>query len=407
MNGLRIAHLSDIHYCDRYLEEVDRCMVAAIDYLSATPVDAIVLSGDTFDHRLEQNSPALLAALLRVQMLADIAPVLILQGTLSHDAPHAIDVFRRVRGMCPIYVANHIEQVALSPNGDMPPLWNPISDGIPLLDHDMALFSCLPSINKGNVAAAVGAENAAHAVGEQVANLLQSWAPTHQEARRAGIPTIVVSHGTVSGSLTEHGVPMAGLDHEFSVGTLFAAKASAVMLGHIHKAQEWEREGRRIAYPGSLGRLHFGEMDAKGFLVWDVTADTASYAFIETPAKELIDIDFTGAPDMEEIARIAAKTPAHAHVRIRWSVDEEFRSSIDKVAIAALFSSVAEIKLEGRIQPVQRQRCAGIGQSASLVEKLQRWCELTNTTFEPLRDRLIELQAHGGEPNVLEQHHAA
>jgi len=92
-----IAHLSDIHYCDKFLEEVDRCMDEAIEHLQITEQpDLIVLSGDTFDHRLEQNSPSLLAAIERVQRLAYTAPVLILQGTLSHDAPHAVDVFKHI-----------------------------------------------------------------------------------------------------------------------------------------------------------------------------------------------------------------------------------------------------------------------------------------------------------------------
>ncbi|MBK7237545.1 MAG: hypothetical protein IPI02_18670 [Sterolibacteriaceae bacterium] len=64
-----------------------------------------------------------------------------------------------------------------------------------------------------------------------MANLLRALAPGHRDARASGIPTAVVSHGTVSGCTTEHGVPMAGLDHGFSTGSLFAAEStSAVML---------------------------------------------------------------------------------------------------------------------------------------------------------------------------------
>lgn len=386
---MHIVHLSDIHYCDKYLEEVDRCMNAAVEHMySAERPDLIVLSGDTFDHRLEQNSPALLAAIGRVHSLSGLAPVLILQGTLSHDAPHSIDVFRHIRGDFPIYVADRIEQIVLDRDGQL----GRLVEG-KLLLGDQLLISCLPAVNKGHVAAAVGAENAAEAMGDQVAALLAGWAPSHEAARLAGIPSIVVSHGTVSGSLTEHGVPMAGLDHEFTVGSLFASRANAVMLGHIHQHQHWANDVTVVAYPGSLGRLHYGEHGVKGYLMWNVEPYNTAFQFVPTPACELLDIDFPGAPDMEHLAKLAKDAPAHARVRLRYVLDEEHRASADKPAMAALFAHCAEVKIEGRIAPVQRQRAAGIGQAPSLDEKLVRWCELTSTASTPLLERLAALQA--------------
>jgi len=225
-------------------------------------------------------------------------------------------------------------------------------------------------------------------MGEQVAALLAGWAPSHDAAREAGIPSIVVSHGTVSGSLTEHGVPMAGLDHEFTVGSLFASSANAVMLGHIHQHQHWANNLTVIAYPGSLGRLHYGEHGVKGFLMWTLGAFNTAFEFVPTPACELIDIDFPGAPDMEQLAKIAKDAPAHARVRLRYVIDEEHRASADKVAMAALFAHCKEVKIEGRIVPVQRQRAAGIGQASTVADKLSRWCELTQTNPKPLLARL-------------------
>ena len=49
---------------------------------------------------------------------------------------------------------------------------------------------------------------------------------------------------------------MAGFDHEFTAGSLFGAGAQAFLLGHIHKHQSWQQDGRVIAYPGAIGRVH-------------------------------------------------------------------------------------------------------------------------------------------------------
>src|SRR3990167_3137944 len=280
-----VAQLSDIHYCEKYLEEADRCMWFAVERLRENKPDMIILSGDLFDHRLEQNSRALLAAVRRVSELGCIAPALILQGTLSHDAPGALDVFRHVMSDYPIHVADRIQQVAWDCGFQNSAGWGfTRPEMATVIINASVLISCLPSVNKGNVAATVGAENAAEAVGEQVSALLKAWAENHLKARAAGIQSIVVSHGTVSESVTEHGVPMAGLDHEFTTGALFNAEASAVMLGHIHKHQSWDRDGRKIAYPGSMGRLHFGEVDPKGSILWHVHAKGWTFESVETPA---------------------------------------------------------------------------------------------------------------------------
>ena len=397
---MKICHISDVHFCDKYLDEVNRVAAFATQYLHELEnrPELIVLSGDLFDHRLEQNSPAYLAAIRWVCDLGNLAPVFILQGTYSHDAPHALDVFRHIDSAYRVYVSDRIEQVTLEPN-DGDPIFNTWSCSIPALAHDMIAISSLPAVNKGVVAAAVGAENAGAAVGEAVAQLLTGWAESHRQARAGGIPTIVVSHGTVSGSYTEHGVPMAGLDHEYTVGTLFAAEASAVMLGHIHRHQAWEKDGRRIAYPGSLGRLHFGEEGDKGFLMWEVSAHEARAEFVPVPARKLLEVEYAGTPDMEQLAQLAAEVNGtkNLRVRVRYAVDVEHKDSVDRGAIERLFA-FADLKIEGRIIPVERQRSAGIGGAISIEDKLKMWGAVTGTDVDPLIERLHRLHetySHG------------
>lgn len=393
---MRVAHLSDLHYGERHLQEVHRCAQFAVDRIieiatQGEGIDLIVLSGDTFDHLLEQNSPALMAAMETVYSLSSVAPTVILQGTYSHDAPRAIEMWMRLGSDFPVLVADHIGQYGLTRKG----VFFPWDHGLEL-DGIKAIISVLPAINKAHVAAAVGAEAAGEATGDHVARLLASWAATHVAARVVGIPSMVISHGTVSGAVTEQGVPMMGLDHEYTTGALFAAQASAVLLGHIHKHQAWIQDGRVIAYPGSIGRLHFGEHDPKGFLLWDLGAST-TFEFVPTPARQLVDIEFMGAPDMDELERLSMTISPGTHLRIRYVVDEEHGASVDHILIERLFAKAAQIKIEARIVPIQRQRAAGIGQAISLRERLVMWCEVTGTEAPPLLERLAALEAQAAE----------
>ena len=397
---IRIAHCSDLHYGPKNLTEADRCFGAAVDRAIALGAQVAVLSGDATDHALDLHAPSAERLARQVRRLADHCPVLMLQGTFSHEPPGTLGLFRLLGGRYPVHVADRIAQVGLTSDSR----WV-VSDGwrfdrVPA--GVQALFSCVPTINKAMVAAALGASAAAEATGEQLAALLIGFAPGHRAARKLGVPTIGVSHGTVFGCLSEHGVPMAGFDHEFTTGALFAAEAQAFMLGHIHRHQAWQRVGTAghqcVAYAGSIGRFHYGEEGEKGFLMWEVDADDARFDLVPTPARRTVDILFEGKPDLAALRNaIAEQGIAGAHVRVRWTVAEEDRHDVDRALIERELGCAAEVKLEGRIVPVVRTRAAGISRAASLADKVRQWALVTEAKPEPLLACLARLDAETGE----------
>src|SRR5437867_857695 len=235
---MRAAHFSDLHYAGATLTEVDRCFSFAVDQAIAHGVDCAVISGDSTDHALEVHAPAVAALARNIRRLADHCPVLMLHGTFSHEPPGVLSVFRLLGGRFRVHVADRLQQAALTEDGRWLESEGWHFEHIPI--GARALFSCVPTVNKAVVAAAVGATEASAAVGEQLTALLHGYASINEAARATGVPTIGVSHGTVYGCVTEHGVPMAGFDHEFTTGTPFGAGAQAFLLGHVHKHQAWD-----------------------------------------------------------------------------------------------------------------------------------------------------------------------
>ena len=399
---IRIAQFSDIHYAGgANFQEVHRCFSFAVDEAIRQGIDCAVISGDSTDHALDVHSPAVEALAVNVRRLADDCPVIMLQGTWSHEPPGTLNIFRLLGGRYPVHVADRIQQVALLPGSQWKASEGWRFESVP--DGAAALFSCVPTVNKAMVAAAVGATEAAGAVGEQLAVLLRGFSPSNEAARAAGIPTIGISHGTVYGCITEHGVPMAGFDHEFTTGSLFGAATTAFMLGHIHRHQSWEQDGRVIAYPGSIGRLHYGEEGEKGFLLWEVGATVVRFALIPTPARRTVEISFDGLPDLEELKARAQEAQVNgAFVRVRWNVPEEDRARVDRAAIAATLAGAADVKLEGRIIPVVRTRVAGISREASLSGKVLAWARATEADVTPLLACLEALQCKTPEEIAAE-----
>jgi exonuclease SbcD len=142
---------------------------------------------------------------------------------------------------------------------------------------------------------------------------------------------------------------------------------------------------RCIAYPGSIGRFHYGEEGDKGFLLWEVGPDGARCALEPTPARRTLDIVFEGKPDLEALRSVVEQQQvAGAFVRVRWVVAEEDRHEADRAAIQRLLAAAAEVKLEGRIVPVMRSRAQGISRLASLDDKVRAWALTTAVNPVPL-----------------------
>jgi exonuclease SbcD len=394
---VRIAQMSDLHFSAGNLAESDRCFGHAVTQAIEKNVTAAVITGDSTDHAMDAHSPAIRALASHIQRLADHCPVLLLQGTFSHEPPGLLKVFSLVGAKYPITIAEKIGTFGLIPGEAFEPI-NP--------EREYALVvHALPTMNKADVAAltAKGVGEASIHAGEIVSSVLQSWAPVNNQLRLKGVPSMVISHGTVLNCLSEHGVPMAGVDHEFGVGSLFAANADAVALGHIHKQQDWKQSvhgfSQVIAYAGSIGRFHHGEDGDKYWLEWCMQAGLTDYVAHVTPSRRTVDLFFDGPPDMDEIRRVASECEG-AYVRVRYALDEEHRQSVDREAIKAALGGAAGVQIESKILVIERSRSKGISTTASLAEKMAKWCEATETSVAPMQERLSLLMNEGIESIV-------
>jgi len=393
---MKTAHISDLHYSPKHLKWVDRAMVAAVDRATKEGCDAAVIAGDSFDHGMGVHEPAVLAYVTQVARLADTMPTVVLYGTASHDRPGSLDILRTLRRKFPIHVADRPRALLLQAGE-----WYEIDEDCDFSPNASAkagdgVFFALPSLNKANPA--IMEHGAQHYVG----NIMQRFAIIAAAARQHGLPTTLVTHGTVNGSLTESKFAIVSPDHEFAEELLFRSGADAIMTGHIHAHQDWHEGTQIIAYPGSLARLVHGDHDPKGWLLWDIEPGSVAYRFIPSPTRQLLEIEFDGPPDMGELGQLAADATEDDAVRIRWTVDQEYAATVDKPAIRALFGHCDAVKLEGTVLPIQSVRAAGISRAATLDEKLAYWLKTTGDEDQQqaLEDRLEMLRSMEAEEIV-------
>lgn len=369
----RILHLADLHYGPKHLAWIERAMGHAVATAIAEPCDLAVIAGDSFDTAIAAHEPAFTAYVRQVMALAERMPVVVLQGTHSHDRPGSLDVLKAIPSPHTIIVADQPEAVYVA--------------GVRVC--------CLPSLNKADPAIMAEGANA------WSARTLAELGSENASLRAQGVPSVLVTHGTVTGCTTESGYALVSPDHEFSLEALAAADCEAVLLGHIHRHQSWPNVRTpsggltTIAYPGSLARLVHGHHEPVGFLIWTLEpGQPAAFAFHESPARQLLEIAFDGPPDMDDLRALAATVQPDDAVRVRYTIDEEHVASVDKALIRELFAGAETIKIEPRVLPIQRVRAAGIGQARTLADKLRHWCDTTGSAaaFTRLCERLEALQ---------------
>lgn len=396
---MKILHMADLHFGPRFWRVVKEATQKAIAIAKSENCDLAILAGDTFDSAMSTHEPAFEAFLDVITDLSEIMPVLILQGTYSHDRPGAMSAITALGKLTefPIYVAEGGPQRIMMVRTMTGFVFEPANDGQP--PHDVrCILNLMPSLNAADPdVMQAGPDAWFHAQ-------VQQWAPSNDAANDAGVPTVLVTHGTVRGARSECSDAIVSPDHVFNVDTLCAAHTQSVMLGHIHKHQSFAPTNdicQGIVYPGSISHLIHGHTDPVGAVIWDLSFSDDSegpcWQFHPIPGRRLVTVEFPGIPDMDDLSEIADTCAPEDGVRIIWVVDQEHAHAVDTNAIRKLFSHVtAIVKLEGTINAVQSVRCPGMAMAPTTDGRLAAWTETTGdaASLPELLDRLEMLRSH-------------
>ncbi len=395
---MKILHCGDIHFRNDLVDEISKCADFMVDTAKKENVNLSIIAGDLFNERHTYDSEAFMYAVSFIKKLSEVSPVYVLKGTNSHDGT-SIKFLETLNTGHPVYVAEEIGYTMFLTDFktvDYEKLITGLKKGV----YASAIILSIPPVSKANLLAHGdnGMEESRLDTIEALRNVLQMFGMIVEEARYADIPVILVGHLTVTGSTLSTGQQMVGRDIELGAGDLRMAFADLVCLGHIHKVQSWGE----IFYSGSLTRLNFGEEEAKGFWIHELSGNNlTSSRFIETPARKMITVDLDNESTETELANI----PEGACVRIKYQTTEDKVHTFDELSLKEnlLNAGASEIKIEKTVIPVERVRAEGVSKLNSVEEKLRKWAEttgieITGSVIEKMH--LLEQEDH--ESTLLE-----
>lgn len=375
------------------LTDTDAVLDQIIDRALEYRVDLLVHAGDLF-HRNKPSPPELHVAKRFFDRLADEhIPSVLIHGNGSHSA--ALNIASA-------------EELFASP-------WLIVSRRPEVISRNLGVSICtLPAVPMAQLVAQGTADR--DEVYAQATDLLLRTARDLYDEAPADRPRILLAHWAVSGASLPTGLPVDQLGEiVLPLWALEEIGYDAIVLGHIHKAQELA-EG--IFYCGSPMCIDFGEAnEPHGVTLLDVSPDVrggggemTDFFALEDRRFVTIDCDLTEEPvsvmvsvenprgldeilssgkiDFDETdviaGAIAAEFPlTDAIVRVRYRATEEHHRRIDHQALTRLLDDAGAHRVYGGIQwePVRetRVRAAGVDvDTLSPMAALDLWIAATD-----------------------------
>lgn len=354
---IRLVAIGDTHLAqDARNESRLRALDQIVAESATLDADLFLWPGDLFHAKSTSADRIDLAE--RLQLLADMAPVLICRG--NHDGDGELEIFGRLRSTFPIYVVTHPECLRLQCAGGA---W--------------ATVAILPyPFKAGLVGAGVAHADQVDTAADVMDPIFMKFADDLARARAEGDLTFFMGHVNIAGSRLSSGQPNIGREIEIGRPHLDRLGSVLKIVNHIHLPQE---TGGAI-YPGSIAPMNWGETHQCRYLLVEL-ADSFTCTVHSRPLHSapmfLVegDLDASGfalAEDADEETqrRFMAADWSGCDVRCRYRYRASERAALDADHVHALFASALRLKVESVVIPDREVRAAGVATAKTLHDKL-------------------------------------
>jgi len=339
--------------------------------------DLFLIGGDVCDSCRPTPSEVRLARDI-LERAARHWPTLVLLG--NHEAPrspsekHALDLLRDIEGIRIIDQPSLVsawrtdEGVILGPPGletteDMNPGFQ---------------IACLPWPNKQLL---LGMEEyrrlSPGELNQAVSRKMLECAGALAQARVPGVPSILLGHFSVDTAAagSEGRLMVLGGDWTLPLHELQGLDFDAILLGHIHKPQEWSPEGAPILYCGSPEAMGFGEeTEEKSFCMIEIDEHGAvSFERVPTPHTNFLTLEFTMAEPFNPHMPFEDWGVGQAIVRVRISEGEAHE--VAEITKRLEQAGAREVRIEVVREAAAPRRTVEISEQMQAADAIKVWLQ--------------------------------
>jgi len=237
---IRFNHFADIHF--RPSRALDVFTSLNVIERESEGVDFNIAAGDTWDYPVQNTGASQFPEYVaRMSRIAEKAPIVMVQGTPTHDSDGSLDIFEQASENITILRMGQAYFLAPSLGGNVvSQIWNSELDAV----NPKALIFGLPEPQKKHLIAA----DTSITMEQAVRSILMGYAAIR--AKYPELPCILVYHGQVKGAKNPNGEPVEG---GVSIDDLALVGADYIAMGDIHKPQRvGVSRGIHAYYPGAM-----------------------------------------------------------------------------------------------------------------------------------------------------------
>lgn len=273
MTPIRILHTADVHFDRENQEAALASLEALCTHGRDNGADLWVLAGDLFNRAVPNTGAAGFPRLVDVlQRMMNIAPVVAVQGTSTHDIPGCYDALQEIDAEFSFTLLDPRKRYFLGADGEVGEDPNRVSFSLDQSDETFSderpkprllILGCPEPSKEWFLAGkeGLGRDEATQAVKDGMRQLLLGLGAIRRQY--ADLPCLMVYHGSVDGASLCNGQVLRPGELAIGRDDLALVGADYFALGHIHNAQKIE--DLPAFYPGSAYPCNWGETDQKSF----------------------------------------------------------------------------------------------------------------------------------------------
>lgn len=284
---MKILHTGDWHIGNfpgpekngenvRYTDIV-KCLDALVENVREQKPDLIIVAGDIFhqarvwsDRGLKENQTAVRI----IRQLEMTAPVIVMRGTPNHDSEEQFNSLKS----------------AFYGDGFVTIVTEPGIETYYTFKGDPVQVACIPGFDRGFYRAqhpGLSKEEENEVFTKAVADMIVGL----KAQAEPGIPSVLVSHFTITGCNMESGQTAFFSQFEPVVyPDTLAADYDLVCFGHIHRLQQIDG-CKNTFYCGAVSALNFNdEGQRRGFYIHEISGGTCESTSYDLPTREYLTI---------------------------------------------------------------------------------------------------------------------
>lgn len=357
---MKILAAGDLHFDEhsRFAECI-RVHGNIVEMTRRESPDLFIIPGDIYERASTPKERDAVAEF--VTALADVCPVVITQG--NHDRHRELRIIAKLKTKHPVTVVEDARVVYAAG----------------------AAIAAMAWPDRASILAAAGLDGDPDALARD--GLRAVIAGLGAELKQHDGPRIAAGHFMVDGALTSTGQPLLGQPINVGLSDLALFGASLGVMGHIHRAAEFDVEGNPFFYTGSPYRTDFGQLEPKTILLAEFEGlRLVRTATLDTGATPMVHLAGEWSEE-EKTIRVEwdEEQVAGAEVRLCYRVPRDQRLAARGIAQeyrrALLECGALEVKNEEDLFVVKRSKALSVARSRSIAEKLpHHW---TSIGFDP------------------------